>query len=286
MVTRRLPDLTPQQVVKLQDALLENADALLTSALAVFDLGHAALARSLAILGLEESGKAIAVHNRRVQIVDAPEGETFRCEWLDELWAGHTKKLEAVYHFLIAEPYWFDVEPPDPDENEAVLGTIRRWKRHDDLKQRGFYVDLSRTGEPMKPLDVGSEESFREVVQRVHQVGWQLRLGEHIEGKRQIEVEEGMPAWEPDSPANDWMTAEMKELLGPARPAEPGPPLTNAAYRFALPVDGKDPFRNFGRPGHEAETRELKALAAQIGVPPSDDDEPQGSEAGPPTAGR
>jgi AbiV family abortive infection protein len=52
----------------LQDALLANAHSLLTSALAVLDLGNVALARSLAILGLEESGKAIAVHNRRVEM--------------------------------------------------------------------------------------------------------------------------------------------------------------------------------------------------------------------------
>src|SRR4051794_33214527 len=69
----KLPDLSPAQVVRLQDALLANADALLTSALAVLDLGHFALARSLAILGLEESGKAIAIHDRRVEMAYEPE---------------------------------------------------------------------------------------------------------------------------------------------------------------------------------------------------------------------
>lgn len=39
----KLPDLTPEQVVRLQDALLANADALLTSALAVLNLGNVAL---------------------------------------------------------------------------------------------------------------------------------------------------------------------------------------------------------------------------------------------------
>ena len=121
-------------MVKLQDALLANADALLTSALAVLDLGQVALARSLAILGLEESGKAIAVHERRVEMTSAPEGEPFRCSWLDELWASHQRKLKKVHGFLLLEPYWFG-EPPDYDENAAFLGTIRGWaRRHDRSK--------------------------------------------------------------------------------------------------------------------------------------------------------
>ncbi len=50
MPGRKLPGLSSAQVVQLQDALLANADALLTSALAVLNLGHVALARSLDIL--------------------------------------------------------------------------------------------------------------------------------------------------------------------------------------------------------------------------------------------
>lgn len=127
MAVRRLPDLTPEQVVRLQDALLANANTLLTSALAVLNLGHVALARSLAILGMEESGKAIAIHERRVTMGYVSDGETFRCDRLDELWASHEKKLEAVHRFLVEEPYWFDVQPPDPDDNTAALGTIKSW---------------------------------------------------------------------------------------------------------------------------------------------------------------
>ena len=69
--------LTPLQLFRLQDALLANADALLTFAVSVLDLGHLALARSPAILGLEESGKAIAIHDRCVAINHLPSGETF-----------------------------------------------------------------------------------------------------------------------------------------------------------------------------------------------------------------
>lgn len=88
----KLPNLLPAQVMELQDALLANADRLLTSALAVLDLGHVPLARSLAILGLEESGKAIAIHERRVEMASGPEGEPFRCDRLDELWGPATRK--------------------------------------------------------------------------------------------------------------------------------------------------------------------------------------------------
>lgn len=52
MPVPKLPNLSPTQVVELQDALLANADRLLTSALAVLDLGNVGLARSLAILAM------------------------------------------------------------------------------------------------------------------------------------------------------------------------------------------------------------------------------------------
>lgn len=84
MDIRKLPDLTPAQVVALMDALLANADTLLTTALTVLEKGQVPLARSLAILGMEESGKAIAVHERRVEMTAAPDGEPFRCAALDQ----------------------------------------------------------------------------------------------------------------------------------------------------------------------------------------------------------
>ncbi len=272
---RKLPDLTPDQVVGLQDALLANADALLTSALAVLDLGHAGLARSLAILGLEESGKAIAVHERRVSLGCAPDGEPFRCDHLDELWASHQKKLETVHSFLVQEPYWFDVQPPDPNENAVYLGTIKAWaRRHDRSKQRGFYVDLSKTGAVLAPTDVADEEALRDVIAHVHQIGWQLRLGEHIEGQRQDEKERGIPRmdseameWltdrpEGDSPLHLWAVAEcLRESM---KEGIPGEPLNNAAYRFNPPDADRSPFRNLGKPGYEAETRELLLMKEEL----------------------
>lgn len=45
----------------------------------------------------------------------------------------------------------------------------------------------------MAPTDAADEESLRDVIAHVHQIGWQLRLGEHIEGKKQDEQEAGSP---------------------------------------------------------------------------------------------
>jgi AbiV family abortive infection protein len=267
MTVRKLPALTPDQVVQLQDALLANADALLTSALAVLDLSHVALARSLAILGLQESGKAIAVHERRAAMGYAPEGESFRCGWLDELWACHQKKLEKVHGFLVEERYWFGVEPSNPAESAAHLGTIKAWaRRQDRSKQRGFYVDLSKTGAVMAPTDVADEESLRDVVTHVHQIGWQLRLGEHIEGKRQDEKEQGSPPMDPE--ALEWLKRPGARtpgwLVDSMGNGTPGKPLPNAAYRFNPPGADRTSLRNLGKRGYEAETRELVRLAEEL----------------------
>lgn len=276
MAARKLPDLMPERVVELLDALLANADALLTSSLAVLDLGHVALARSLAILGLEESGKAIALHERRMEMTSAPEGEPFRCAWLDELWASHQKKLEMVHGFLVLERYWFGTEPADPSENAAALGTIKAWsRRHDRSKQRGFYVDLGRTGTILAPPGVANEDALRDVIAHVHQIGWQLRLGEHIEGKRQDEQEAGMPpataadlAWMKgrhwaDSPSE--VQRIISHMVESMKEGTPGKPLNNAAYRFNAPGSDRSPFRNVGKPGYEAETRELLRLEDELG---------------------
>lgn len=141
-------DLTPEQVIALQDALLANADRLLREALAALDEGDSPLARSLGILGMEESGKAIALHERRVGMAHSPEGEAFVNDRLKKLWREHHLKLDIVHRFLAEEQYWFGVKPSDPEENAEMLGTIEKWKReHNSFKQRGFYVDVSPEGE-------------------------------------------------------------------------------------------------------------------------------------------
>lgn len=256
--------LSPEQVTALQDALLANADRLLKAALVLLDQDNAPLARSLAILGMEESGKAIALHERRVRMATPPEGEAFVDEQLQGLWALHGHKLEVVHSFLVREEYWFGTEPTDPEENARVLGTIEQWKsEHNLLKQRGFYVDVTAQGDPITPQEPAKARAVREVIAHVHQIGWQLRLGEHIEAKRRLEYEQDV------SPATEEEIGSMRSLLRRTnaetvdkvlesmRRGREGETLHNAAYAFRLP---DQPFENIGRPGYEAQGRELWSL--------------------------
>lgn len=266
---QHLPDdLEPAQVIALQDALLSNADRLLRAAVAMLEGDSVPLARSLAILGMEESGKAIALHERRVQMAYAPEGELFVDDRLKQVWGDHGLKLEIVHHFLVDEQYWFDVEPSDPEENARVLGAIEEWRRdHNTLKQRGFYVDVSPQGDPVTPEGISDVDAVREVIGHVHQIGWQLRLGEHIEGKRRLEIEQDVPPATEDEIQTmrgllHRVDPEMAErMIESRREGTTGKLLNNGAYVFELP---ENPFSTMGKPGHEAEDRELLALWEQV----------------------
>lgn len=270
MARASLPDLSPDQVIALLDEVLANADSLLTSAMALLDAGQVGRARAMAILGMEESGKAIALHERRVAMQYAEPGEPFMCKSLQELWPNHRKKLETVHRFLTWEEYWFGVEPSNPEENAAMLGTIEAWKEeHNTVKQRGFYVDLGVDGQPITPASVADEEQLGEVIAFVHQIGWQIRLGEHIEGKAQDERERDIEPRTPEQAA--WLddvealSQETRDAIrASALEGTPGTPLPNPAYRFNQPDADPNPFKNFGRPGYEAETREILRLKEDL----------------------
>ncbi|TQO19241.1 AbiV family abortive infection protein [Rhodoglobus vestalii] len=267
---RSLPlpgDLSPAQVIAVQDALLSNADRLLQAALAMLERENVPLARSLAILGMEESGKAIALHERRVQIAHAPEGAAFVDQRLQDLWGQHGRKLEVVHEFLVTEEYWFDVEPANPEENARVLGTIEAWKRdHNLIKQRGFYVDVTADGDPVTPQEVADADAVRDVISHVHQIGWQLRSGEHIEGKRQLQHEQDVPPATEEEIEGVRRTMRsvdpevVEGFVGSMREGTKGEKLNNRAHAFVLPAS---PFNTVGQPGYEAQDRELWALAQE-----------------------
>lgn len=262
---QHLPEhLAPEQVIALQDALLANADRLLRAALKALDEDDAALARSMGILGMEESGKAIALHERRVNLTHSPEGEEFVDDGLRKLWREHHLKLDIVHRFLTLEQYWFGVEPSNSAENAEVLGTIQEWRHmHNSFKQRGFYVDVTAEGELLTPQGVADPYAVRAVLQHVHQIGWQPRLGEHIEGRRQEDRERAVP------PATEEMIERMRSLTGHMDPelveqvlesmreGTEGEEISNAAYGFTL---SDKPFENVSRPGYEAQDPELHAL--------------------------
>jgi len=263
-----LPALTPTQVVELFDALLSNADSLLNSAAVLLEHDQVALARSLAILGLEESGKAILLHERRVSIAYAAEGDPFVSDALSDSWSSHARKLEAVYRFLRDEPYWFGVEPTQPPEDLA-LKTIREWSDETNRdKQGGFYVDVDASGGVRTPQDGAVREEVASVLERVHQIGWQLRLGEHIEASKHADYERATrPATEEDLQITAELMAaagldpqEVAEMLENMKKGMPGRELRNAAYRHHLPGPESNPFGNVGRPGYEAQDRELRRL--------------------------
>jgi AbiV family abortive infection protein len=165
----------------------------------------------------------------------AEEGAGFTTEHLRQLWRSHTMKLNAVYDFLVEERYWFDVEPPDPSVNAAALGAVQGWaRRHNADKQRGFYVDVRPDGEAHGPETVDVDAtSLREIVNRIHQIGWQLRLGEHIEWRGQQSL------------------AAVDDRHSDAEGLRP----RNVAYGFTPDGAGR-----LGQTGYEAMTREVEAL--------------------------
>ena len=111
-----------------------------------------------------------------------------RCDWLNELWASHRKRLEPDHHFLVDEPSWFDARPPDPEENASYLGSITPWSsRNDPSKRPGFYVDLGKNGDAMALTDVTDEATPHAVIACARQTGWHLRIGKRIEGTCQDE---------------------------------------------------------------------------------------------------
>jgi AbiV family abortive infection protein len=263
-VTQPLPDLSPEQVVRLFDALLSNADALLNATAALLDAGQPGLARSLAVLGLEESGKAIAIHDRRVSIAYCDGDEPFVNDSLRKLWGSHPKKLKAVYTFLLDERYWFGTGPQADDE--FVLNTIEEWSNEkNQAKQAGFYVDVDpASGAISSPQDHADQEAVAQVLARVHQIGWQLRLGEHIEAKSQANYQRAaLPASEDDVEAARvfWVEAGLPEdevtALADSMRTGTADALHNDAYRYHLPPAGSNPFENVGKPGYEAQDREL-----------------------------
>ncbi|GAB3163311.1 hypothetical protein GCM10027258_83470 [Amycolatopsis stemonae] len=178
--------------------------------------------------------------------------------------------------FLVQEKYWFDTQPPDIGEHLDWLGEIDEWARkYNSFKQRGFYVDVVEDEGILTPNSVVDEESLRQVIGHVHQIGWQLRLGEHIVAKQQAEMAESIPSATEDRieqarrrygslPGID--ADVVDEIIRLRRAGKQGTSLNNDAYRLRLPGPGSNPFATMGKPGYEAETRELLRLAGKSGL--------------------
>lgn len=218
---------------------------------------------------MDESGKAIALHDRRVHIAYEPEGSPFVNDRLQNLWSSHQAKLDLVYEFLVEERYWFGSEPSDPEANQAALGAIKRWtRRNDKVKQRGFYVDIDKVGDVLDPDRVADRASLADVIDNIHQIGWQLRLGEHIEATGQKAMAEAKAR------RSKTDREELRQMfpdfalddcdLDVAEHGDSDTALHNDAYRLHLPPGRSNPFQNLGMPGYEAQTRELARLAEDL----------------------
>jgi hypothetical protein len=124
---------------------------------------------------------------------------------------------------------------------------------------------------PLSPADVRDEEHLRDLISYVHQIGWQLRLGEHIEGKAQAERERAVPPANPSELGWLALTSLDDEMVVKIRASflagKAGEALPNRAYSFISDPEA-DPFRNVGRAGYEAENRELQRVAREIGLEP------------------
>ncbi|WP_084606002.1 AbiV family abortive infection protein [Agreia bicolorata] len=176
------------QVEDLYDEVLSNAFHLSQDARLLLEHGSVGRARALAVLALEEAGKAVMIHKAKVRSFR----EGLRDPHLDATfwknWRSHQTKLRAVHDYIVHEPHWFDVAPPPV--NELLLGEVddylaeldRRAADGDSNKLKGFYVDIdAATGRTETPNSSVNPDDVFELLGLGHQVGWQLRLGDHIE---------------------------------------------------------------------------------------------------------
>ncbi len=180
--------LTFVQVEDLYDEVLGNAFDLSKDARLLLDCGSIGHARALAVLAHEECGKAILIHHAKIASFQSGYKDPVLDDRFWKDWRTHQPKLRAVHEFIIREEYWFDVQPPPI--NEFLLGDVSdylteldRWAAEgDSSKLRGLYVDVDQgTGNTFSPAtDQGASEVV-ELLAIAHQIGWQIRLGDHIQ---------------------------------------------------------------------------------------------------------
>ncbi|GLK17191.1 AbiV family abortive infection protein [Herbiconiux flava] len=178
--------LTFEQVESLYDALLSNAWRLAREAEALAAVGAGGRARALAIVALEESGKAIMIHKAKIVSHTAGHRDPELDDQFWRDWRNHQPKLREVRAFILNHDYWFDVEPPEP--NDLLLGSVEDYladldafaEKQSANRMSGLYVDIDKgTGRTRKPYDETGDD-VAELVAIVDQIGWQLRLGDHI----------------------------------------------------------------------------------------------------------
>lgn len=180
--------LTFLQLEDLYDDVLSNAFNLSQDARLLLEANSIGHARALAILALEECGKAIMIHQAKIVSFHNGDKDPILDERFWKDWRTHQPKLRAVHDFIIREEYWFDTQPPPI--NELLLGNLSdylaeldRWAANgDSSKLRGLYVDINHgTGNTVSPAADSGADEVEELLAIAHQIGWQIRLGDHIQ---------------------------------------------------------------------------------------------------------
>lgn len=127
-----------------------------------------------------------------------------------------------------------------------------------------FLRRLLQKGGVLAPTGVVDVQSVRDVIAHVHQISWQLRLGDRIESKRQEEEEQGAPsAKEVEIEQMRSLYSRVKDLnlvediLESLRRGRSGIPRNNSAFSIRL---SDSPFWNVGKPTYLSATRELHPL--------------------------
>lgn len=146
-------------------AAIGNADRLIQDAAALLESGSAPTAHSLAVLGLEEVGKAIAC-----TLTDLDDDTTLtRQKFLGEL-RSHNAKLQRLRNFVDLLNAFIGFVASGGhitgmgESKETYAGRLKQAAQNDHVRKlRGFYVDLSDDDRVETPADVTDDEA-REMI--------------------------------------------------------------------------------------------------------------------------
>jgi hypothetical protein len=135
-------------------------------------------------------------------------------------------------------------------------------------------VDFNARDGVLAPDTDGDEESLRLVIDHIHQIGWQLRLGEHIVAKQQEESARAIPPPAEDDIARTRQTlvdagvgeSMLEGICDALAQGRDAIVLNNNGYRHRLRSPESNPFATLGQRGYEAQTRELQRMAEEIGL--------------------
>jgi AbiV family abortive infection protein len=151
---------TPLPPKELRDALaraaVDNANRLLADASTLLAVGSAPTAHSLAVLALEEVGKAIICCGG---FAGSDNTVTTR-ERFDQEIASHPAKLTWARNFVDIMGLGTGDNSGMAASAEEYLDALKEQRTRDNIqKMRGFYVDLSNTGEVQLPTEITAADA-------------------------------------------------------------------------------------------------------------------------------